>query len=87
MRWWEVLLRKKVLSAVGNMRRSDFVYSNLFQGSKQYSVNIEYLLKSKFKIYNGDQDENGSVAMKIIFIDGEIFYWVVHENCYLVAAK
>ena len=69
------------------MRRSDFVYSNLFQGSKQYSVNIEYLLKSKFKIYNGDQDENGSVAMKTIFIDGKSFYWVVHENCYLMGVK
>ena len=87
MRWWEVLRREKVLSAVGIMRRSDFVYSNLFQGSKQYSVNIEYLLKSKFKIYNGDQDENGSVAMKTIFIDGKSFYWVVHENCYLMGVK
>ena len=68
MRWWEVLQREKVLSAVGIMRRSDFVYS-------------------KFKIYNGDQDENGSVAMKTIFIDGKSFYWVVHENCYLMGVK
>ena len=30
----------------GNLR-SDFDHSNLFQGQKQHSVNIEHLLKSK----------------------------------------
>ena len=31
----------------GNLRRSNFDHSNLFQGQKQHSVNIERLLKSK----------------------------------------
>ena len=43
----EILLGRFKLYDGGNLRRSDFDHLNLFQGQKQYSVNIENWLKSK----------------------------------------
>ena len=43
----EILFGDFIFYDDGNLRRSDFDYSNLLQGQKQHSVNIEHWLKSK----------------------------------------
>ena len=42
-----ILLGKIMLSGSGNLTRSDFDHSKLFQSQKQNFVNIEHRLKSK----------------------------------------
>ena len=51
-RVFEIALRETWLGEIfllggGNLTRSDFDHSNLFQSQKQHSVNIEHCLKSK----------------------------------------
>ena len=43
----EILLGRIFLPGKGNLRRSDFDDSNLFQNKKQLSVNTDHQFKSK----------------------------------------
>ena len=56
---WEILLGGFNLYNGGNLRISDFDHSNLFQGQKQHSVNIEY---SVFLVVGGGGGGGGGVV-------------------------
>ena len=62
-----ILLGKIILSGSGNLTRSDFDHSKLFQSQKQIFVNIEHRFKSKLARLVSTKgmklEKNGAEAM------------------------